>query len=339
MSSRFKWQGIIGHEQTVGMLRSMLGSGNIQHAMLFVGPEGVGKTTVAGTAAAAILCDQSGQGEACGVCPSCQALLRGAHPDLYSLAPEGTSIKIDQIRVMQREMAMSPCRSRYRVCLITTAELMTEQAANSLLKVLEEPPAYLVFILTANQRYRLLDTVVSRCRLFPFQPVPVPLLVSMLKDGGIAEDTAIAAARLSGGRFGAAKALAGPEGLAFRDRAAAVLASVSDVSPRGLLEAAAPFAEKEDKGAGQLLAHLGILLRDLAVVKAGHSQQLVFNIDKIDQLTTLAQDWCEAALAEAYAAVRRAERALAGNANARLTAEALVIELNELYKGGKQCIR
>lgn len=335
MITAYRWADIIGHSQTISMLRRMLQSGDIQHAMLFTGPDGVGKVTVAKIMAAGILCENGSQGEACGVCGSCQMLARGGHPDLYQLSPEGSSIKIDQIRSMQREMAMSPCHSQKRVCIIETAETMTDQAANSLLKVLEEPPAYLVFILTASQRYRLLDTVVSRCRLFPFHPVSPGLIADTLTNKGVEERKALTAARLSGGRIGTAHTFAGTGGLDARDKAVAILSRLSSAKSQNLLDIAGVLYEKEDKTAAQLMPHLSALIRDLAVLKTAKPQQLVFNIDIIEQLAVLAENWSEDALSGSYAELRQAERAIAGNANARLTSEALIIQLSELYKGGK----
>lgn len=339
MITNYRWHEIIGHSQTIDMLKRMLQSGDIQHAMLFTGPEGVGKFTVAQILAAGIMCENRSQGEACGNCHSCRMLMRGTHPDLHTLSPEGSSIKIEQVRSMQREMSMSPYASRHRVCIIETAETMTDQAANSLLKILEEPPAYLVFILTVNQRYRLLDTVVSRCRLFPFQPVSTALIADTLTGKGIGPKKALTAARLSGGRIGAAYTFAADGGLDVRDKAADILQRLSEVGSPRLLEIASELYEKEDKTAGGLIRQLSAIIRDLSVLKTAEPEHLVFNIDIIDQLTALAGNWSEEALRGAYTELRQAERAIAGNANARLTSEALMIELSELYKGGDTCCK
>ena len=338
MSSVFRWSDIIGHEEPIGMLKRMLQNGNIQHALLFTGPDGVGKSTVARHLAAAILCEDRHRGEACGVCSACVTLSRGAHPDLYTISPEGTSIKIEQIRVMQREMAMSPCQSQYRVCIIETAEHMTDQAANSLLKVLEEPPAYLVFILTSNQRHRLLDTIVSRCRLFPFQPVLPAIIADTLVHKGINDDTAQAAARLSGGRIGTALKLAEPDGLEVRNSALSLLERLAGANPSAM-DIAAGIYEQDDKQVLNLLRNLAMLLRDLLVLHTSQSEQLIFNADIIGQLTALSRHWSDEALIRSYGEIRQAERALASNANTRLTAEALLIHLTELYKGGTSCCR
>lgn len=333
MITSYQWKDIIGHSQTIGMLKRMLESGDIQHAMLFTGPEGVGKLTVAKIMAAGILCENRSQGEACGSCHSCRMLARGAHPDLYVLSPEGNNIKIEQVRSMQREMTMSPCESQKRVCIIETAETMTDQAANSLLKILEEPPAYLVFILTANQRYRLLDTVISRCRLFPFQPVSAALIADTLTGKGVETRKALTAARLSGGRIGTAYALAADGGLDDRDKAVAIVKKLSAARSQGILDIAAELYE-EDKTAAGIIRQLSTLIRDLSVLKTAEPQQLVFNIDSIEILAVLAENWSEEALSRSYSQLRQAERAIAGNANLRLTAEALMIEISELYKGG-----
>ncbi|MCX7780867.1 MAG: DNA polymerase III subunit delta' [Negativicutes bacterium] len=330
-----KWRDIVGHQANIAALRRMLESGKLQHAMLFTGAAGVGKFTVAGILAAAILCRESRTGEACGSCPSCRQLTSGAHPDLITLSPEGQNIKIDQVRAMQREMALAPCLSEYRVCIIDNAETMTEQAANSLLKLLEEPPAYLVFILTASQRYRLPDTIVSRCRLYRFQPVAAPLLEAVLTGRGVEARRAAAAARLSGGRVGLALSLAAPDGFNSRDEALALLATLPGASLQAILDIAAALNERDDKVVLELLRHLGCLIRDMAVVRNGDDTRLVLSVDILAKLRHMAGYWDEQTLSGAYREVREAERAIAGNANTRLAIEALCLRLIDLYKGGK----
>lgn len=329
------WQKLIGHEQQITQLRHMLETGQLQHALLFTGPEGVGKMTAAMLFAAAVLCEtQSGQGEACGECPSCRMLVQMAHPDFIKIAPDGQTIKIDQIRAMQQAMSVRPLVGSYRVCVIEGAELMTDQAANSLLKLLEEPPAYLIFILTANRRYSLLDTIISRCRSYRFATVPVKLIAGFLAGCGVQEALAQAAARMSGGRVGLALRLSQPEGFAARDEAIGLLKDLDEFPMQRIWDIAAGFNEQDDKRVLDLLTNMGCCLRDISVVKTGLGAKLAFSADQLERLSELAAGWSQASLVKAYAAVRQAQRAIGGNANTRLTIEALFMELTE-YRGGQ----
>jgi DNA polymerase-3 subunit delta' len=328
------WHDIVGHEQNIKMLSRMLTTGEIQHAMLFVGPPGVGKFSAAHIFATGVLCSESRRESPCGACPSCQAMARGAHPDYIMIRPEGQNIKIDQIRSMQHEMALGPCLSEKRICIIENAETMTDQAANSLLKLLEEPPAYLVFVLTANQRHQLLDTIVSRCRLYSFQPVAAERIVTVLQQRGILPQIAVAAARLSGGKMGLALRLAEPDGFAARDQAVSILDRLTQGGIQEIWDMAAHLHEQENQAVSELLRYLECLVRDLLVLKTGQGEELVLNADLTRQLAAAAALWSEEALAAVYDQVRQAERAIAGNANTRLTSEALFIRLTDLYKGG-----
>lgn len=329
------WQEIIGHEQQIGQLKHMLETGQLQHALLFTGPEGVGKMTAATLFAAAVLCENlSRQGEACGECPSCRRLVQMAHPDFIKIAADGQTIKIDQIRAMQQAMSVRPLMGSYRICVIEGAELMTDQAANSLLKLLEEPPAYLIFILTANRRYSLLDTIVSRCRSYRFETVAVNLITGFLTERGVPETLARTAARMSGGRVGLALRLAQPEGFTARDEAIGLLMDLAALPMQRIWDIAAGLNDQDDKTVLELLTNIGCCLRDLAMVKTGVGAELAFSADQLERLSELAAGWSRASLIKAYAAVRQAQRAIGGNANTRLTIESLFMELTE-YRGGQ----
>ena len=329
------WQDIIGHEQQIRQLRHMVETGHIQHALLFTGPEGVGKMTAAMLFAAAVLCETLPHtGQPCGECLSCRNLAQTAHPDFIKIAPEGQTIKIDQIRAMQQAVSARPLVGSYRVCVIEGAELMTDQAANSLLKLLEEPPAYLIFILTASRRYSLLDTIVSRCRIYRFEPVAAELISSYLIRRGVQEELALAAARMSGGRCGFALRLAQPEGFTARNEAINILQELEAPPMQRIWDIAAGLNEQDDKTVVDLLTNLSGCLRDLVMIKTGLGTELAFSADQIQRLARLAAGWSRPALIKAYGAVRQAQRAITGNANTRLTIETLIMELIE-YRGGQ----
>ncbi len=147
----------------------------LPHAMLFAGKRGTGKTAFARHLAQSLLCENAAAaGEPCGVCPSCHLFAQNSHPDFYELAPETfegetaarrlPQIKIDAVRELIEHIRLTAVRGGRRVALVHPAEAMNAQAANGLLKILEEPPPDVVFLLVSHERDRLLPTVKSRCR-------------------------------------------------------------------------------------------------------------------------------------------------------------------------------
>ncbi|MDR7866099.1 MAG: DNA polymerase III subunit delta' [Sporomusaceae bacterium] len=326
-----RWEDIAGHGEVTAMLRNMLSSGRMPHALLFVGPAGIGKMLVARTLAAAILCGAGA--EPCGECPSCRLVAQGAHPDLVVLAAEGASLKIDQIRALQHEAALAPYYGAGRVFLIEEAERLTVQAANSLLKILEEPPAGSVFILTAASQHAMLPTVVSRCRVFTFRPLAPEALARLLAARGADGTRAATAARLSGGRVGEALVLLAEGGLALRDAALAVVVGLPTGGASLVWTQGAALDKLSASELTAFLRYLSQVLRDLLVIVSGR-EELALNSDAAGELRSAAADWDAPRLDEALRAVRDAGRAIEGNANTRLTLEAMLIHLLEAAREG-----
>lgn len=326
-----RWEDIAGHGEVIKMLRNMLAAGRVPHALLFAGPAGLGKSLTARVLAAGLLC--GGADKPCGACPSCRQAAQGTHPDLVVLAGDGTSLKIDQIRALQHEAALAPYHGAGRVFVLEDAERLTAQAANSLLKILEEPPAGTVFVLTAASAYALLPTIVSRCRVFAFRPLSPAELTRLLTARGESPDRAAMAARLAGGRVGEAQALLAEGGLALRDRAAE-LASELPAGGAALVWTTGTALDKLSTAEmAQFLRHLTQVLRDMLVITSGRPE-LVLNQDIASRLRDMAAAWTEAGLTAALQAVRDAGRALETNANTRLTCEAMLIRLLEATREG-----
>lgn len=196
---------VIGHREIVEFLRAEMAVPG--HAYLFTGAGSVGKATVAREFARLLLCPEDGAHEE--PCRSCRRVASGNHPDLVSVEPDGrTSLGVDQARGVVSQAALSPVESPRRVFLFEDAGLMTEQAANTLLKTLEEPTAPVIFLLVAESEDDFPPTVASRCRTVHFGRVPDEELTQALVDRGIGPEAARVAAMVAGGRPGLALALA-----------------------------------------------------------------------------------------------------------------------------------
>jgi DNA polymerase-3 subunit delta' len=209
------FDGVIGHERVVDLLRREVPAP--AQAYLFTGPDSVGKGTLAVRFAAALLCAEGGQHEV--ECRSCRLVRMGAHPDVTVVEPEGaTSLGVDQARTVVTRASLRPVESDRSVFLFPEAGSMTEQAANALLKTLEEPTASVVFLLVAESEDDFPATVASRCRTIHVGRVPLPTMVGALEERGTERSMAESVAVVSGGRPGLALALMDqPEVAQFRD--------------------------------------------------------------------------------------------------------------------------
>ncbi|MFW5999598.1 MAG: DNA polymerase III subunit delta' [Halanaerobiaceae bacterium] len=203
---------VIGQEAAVRVLRDELKMGRVNHAYLFTGKEGVGKKTLAFQFARALLCEEKND-DCCDVCLSCRRIDHSNHPDVKFVVPEEGSknIKIAQVREMQREVSLKPYEGERKVYIIEDVERMTLQAANSMLKTLEEPPSYAVIILLAEEISKLLSTVVSRCQRVRLYDISREKICNFLASRGVEERRARLLAGLAGGSIGRALSLEGDE--------------------------------------------------------------------------------------------------------------------------------
>jgi DNA polymerase-3 subunit delta' len=216
------WSRVRGHDALVRLFDLAVRRGRLAHAYLFLGPPGVGKHLFARELARALLCeDPPGPGlEACDRCPACLQVEAGTHPDLFTAGRPADKLElpIDVVQEVCRNFALKPARGRGKVVVLDDADDFNEESANCFLKTLEEPPPRALLLLLGTSRDRQLPTIVSRCQLVRFAPLPDALVVELLRGRGV-DDPAQAErlARLSGGSPGQALALADPALWQFRN--------------------------------------------------------------------------------------------------------------------------
>jgi DNA polymerase-3 subunit delta' len=202
------WPQILGHVMQKELLSHALMSRRVHHAYLFFGPSGVGKKTLALEVAKALLCSESPDA-GCGRCRSCLLFDASLHPDFFLISPKTGTIGIDEVRDLIERLALKRVLSPFRIGLIDEAEKLTEEAANCLLKTVEEPPEGVVLFLVTSQVLALPGTLVSRCQKLAFSALPEELVARYLEEHeGLSPDLARALAFASSGSIGEALRLA-----------------------------------------------------------------------------------------------------------------------------------
>lgn len=180
---------IIGNDRIKRILRKTLQKKKIPNSLLFSGPEGVGKKDVALVMAKAMNCQQK-KDDACEVCASCRAINIRNFPDVMELSPIGDVIKIDQMRILKQTAYFRPMVAKKRVFIVEDAEKMTDEASNSLLKILEEPPHFSHIILITQNPYMIIPTIKSRCQVLTFSLVSRENIEKVLTEKGYEEEKA-----------------------------------------------------------------------------------------------------------------------------------------------------
>lgn len=285
---------VLGHERVKGLLARALGRDRLPPALLLTGPEGVGKRTLALEVARGLLCE-TGPGEPCGRCRTCDRTARGIHPDQIVVAPERSesflkvsAIKIEQVRDAVREILGLPFEARARAILIDDAHAMTEQAMNALLKSLEEPPATSHVLLVTASPQALLPTIRSRSQVLRLGPLPSALLESHLRERlDLSPAEARLRAALSGGSLGAALAFEAEGYRALRDAILAVLEKAPGAGSHHRLAWAEELAEADDPML--VLSALRSLLRDVAAARAGSPADRLLNADVGERVQAVAR--------------------------------------------------
>lgn len=237
------WNAIRGHDRPVEMFRRSLRRNRLPHALLFVGPQGVGKSLFARLLAQCLLCERHTDEElqACGECPACRQMAAGTHPDFLQVGcPEGKNEIPIELLVGSREhrgreglcydLSLHPMSGDRKVAIIDDAQLMNESGANALLKTLEEPPSYAVLILVATDAADMLPTIRSRCQQVRFAPLNETDVAALLVDQGLVGDAheAETVAALSEGSLNVAAQLLDPELRTLRDKLYQALATQPD---------------------------------------------------------------------------------------------------------------
>jgi len=323
---------ILGQEWVVSHLKTARKKGRLAHAYLFLGPEGVGKASTAQALAAALNCQTPLEdGDACGSCASCRRLAAGTHPDFLVISPTSEAmqpqIKIGQIREFRRLTSYPPFGGGWRVALIKPAEAMNDEAANALLKTLEEPPERHLIMLTAQVEADLLPTVVSRCHKLAFAPLPAALIAGELeRRRGLTPPQAQLLAALSGGSLGRALTLDPEAILAQRRQVLSDLGALATGSAAAVLDWAQRLA-KSRPDLDHFLSLAQMWYRDLLLCHFQAPAALLAHQDLLADLAHDAAATPPTTVFRQFTALGAAQRHLQANLNPELTLDILGLRL------------
>jgi len=325
------WAAIIGQPLAVRLLRQAVATGKVAHAYLFVGPDGVGKRTVAVELARALNCQAPGSdGSACGACASCRKIASEppVHPDLHIVSPDGRFLKTDQMRELQADMYARPNEGRVRVAVIDGADKMNPEAGNRVLKLVEEPPGYAILILLTENLSGVLPTLISRCQVVHFTPLSADdVAQALIRQQDLPAPQARLFASLSGGSIGRAAAMARDESvLQRRDQAGDFLQKLPALDDLALLSQSEAL-EKEKEHLGDWLEMVTVWLRDALLLSQTGSDKLVVNADKLPAVGSLARQLGPSGLLSMLSAVTEARGQIQRNANTRLVLDILLLRM------------
>lgn len=326
---------LLGHEWAVEMLKQHLTRDSVRHAYLFTGSPGLGRRTLALRFAQALNCPNPvGPAEPCGKCKTCQQIDRMQYSDLAVLQAEkeGGTLKVEQIRTVRQSLTLKPYQGNYRVALFLRFQEANPNAANALLKTLEEAPTHAILVLTADNAEQLLPTIVSRCEVLRLRPLPVETVESYLKERGADDESARLLAHVSGGRPGyALRLMDDKDALEFRAKRLNDLQILLKSTRCERFTYAEKLTERKKKDAGTeenfretLLLWLSFW-RDVLMRASGSAAPLT-NVDKTAEIDALA---AKLSMAEVRKLVNDAEEAiekLERNVNARLLAEVTLLD-------------
>lgn len=332
---------IIGQEQVIEILKSYAKGGKIPHAYLFVGPKGVGKTTCALNFAKLLNCSHpTPDMEPCDSCPSCVAIDEGYHPDLYILSPseEGREIGIDEVRDLRQSAQMSSAWGKWKIFIVESAELLTPEAEDALLKILEEPPPNSLFILLSTSLTDVAPTIASRCHLLRFKPARIEEVAQFLERRFPSLPAPQVLANLSEGRIGLAINLAEDQKVFHSTRN--ILFSLFLNLPnhpfyalratQRFLSLPAPYQEEKEK-AQFLLLLSSTIFRDLLSLYLTGDPSFLINVDKEEVLLQHYQRYSLSYLLFALNTLLRTYYLLSPHltTNLRLALEVMFLDLIE----------
>lgn len=272
------FQNIIGNEDAKAYFKKVIEKDKLSHSYIFEGPYGVGKNTFALAVAKLLLCEAKEGDKPCNACKSCYMIDSGTHPDLISIEKDTRVTKIETIRSnMVKEMDIKPYQSDYKIIVVQSADTITIEGQNAMLKTIEEPPKYGIIILVCENASRMLPTIKSRCITVRFNPLSQEELGTYLSRQPISEGKKKILMNLADGSIGKVKDILQDEGFfELRAKAIAYLERLEKSDLIGLYNLVKEITEQKEE-IERLLEYWLYWYRDIALLKATQTEALYYS--------------------------------------------------------------
>lgn len=321
---------IPGQQRAIRFLKQLVRKESVPHAFLFSGMAGTGKLAAAQEFAKVLDCLDPKDFDSCGLCGSCRKMDQDCHPDLVHVRTDGASIKLDQIRELKERFRFRPFEGKWRIVIIQDAQKLGEEAANAILKILEEPPAGNVFILLAPESQMLLPTIVSRCCHVRFQPLGDEVVAELLAKGGLPPEKAKEVARLSAGSLDRARWLTEEDRIANWKKVIDNLLKLDGLPILDFFPMISEWAKNREE-VEQDLECIRLWVRDLIVFRFTGTHPLTFELDGKTRNTL--QGIPPERVFLLYHNIEQAMRNLKVNANLQLTLEGVCLAIKDSLYG------
>jgi len=339
-SSQLNWD-ICGHQKSVEFLKIALANQRVAHAYLFIGPKNVGKHAVVKELVHSIFCKEKNGQVPCRECNECEQIKNNTHPDLYvvkQVQNEKTgklkrSIAIDQIRDLKNQLQQTTLLSGYKVAVIPEAQLINKNAADALLKILEEPTKKTVIVLIADDEKKLTPTIVSRCQVLRFLPVATKEIEKCLEQKGAPSEMAKKIALISHGRPGLALTLFQHEDQMdkYQKNVDLFFKTIeSDIGSRFSLVSEMIDWEKDEainiRRIIDLFDNWQTVLRDFLLIKS-ENEPLLVNVGLIKAIKDHADRFSFSQIRDIFYRIRQAKDYFGQNIGSKTVLENLIINL------------
>lgn len=324
------YSNIIGHNNIINSLKNAVKKDNIAHSYLFEGPKSIGKMKLAKVFAKALLCHSDGEGP-CNICSSCKKFESGNHPDLFIEDSQGSSFKKEDVEKIQENIKTLPYEGKKKVFILSEIDKMTPQAQNSFLKTLEEPPAYVVILMTVTNSYSLLPTIVSRCQILKLTPIKNEVIEeSLINQYNIPREEAKIITSFSSGIIGKAINMGKSEEFRLlRESTIDVIDTTISGDKFKVFSTSDYFDENKDN-VEDILDMMMVWFRDILILKELNDDKLVINSDKLDILNRQCKIIPRNKIHDIIDVIGQTKENIISNVSYKLSIEIMLLRIQEV---------
>lgn len=321
---------VAGHQSIINNLKSIIIKNNISHSYLFEGPKSIGKSKVARVFAKTLLCEKKIE-YSCNICSSCVKFDSGNHPDFYIKKTDGEALKKEHIEDIQKSVSILPYEGKRKIFILEDIDKITKQAQNSFLKTLEEPPKYVVILMTVTNSNILLPTIISRCQILKFLPLEqgeiINLLINKYKKS---RDEAAIISSFSNGIVGKAVTIA--KSREFQDIREEIINIINEVinSDRARIFTLKEFFNNQKDRIEDILDLMITWFRDVLILKELNENQFIINADKKSLLSSHSLKLTKKKIYEIIKIINSTKMNIFSNVNYDLAIEVMLLTIQEV---------